>query len=105
MRSESLQSPKPLSGLSGLHISTFLRQLTFDTLYAVEYVILLGFGFSSDVKDLIDQERRPIILSVILVLSFLALGLKLFYYLVMHVWSKVRIIGQRHISFFTLLFS
>ena len=39
----------------GLHISTFLRQLTFDILYAVEYVILLAFGFSSDVKDLIDQ--------------------------------------------------
>jgi len=34
----------------GLHISTFLRQLMFDILYSVEYVILLAFGFSSDVK-------------------------------------------------------
>jgi len=91
----------------------------FDILYRVEYVILLSFGFSSDVKvfafqtpkylhiliemneldilrvknifqDLIDQKRKPIIVSVILVLSFLALALKLFYYLFMHVWSKVK---------------
>ncbi len=64
----------------GLHISTFLRQLMFDSLYAVEYVVLLAFGFSSDVKDLIDQKRKPILVSVILVLSMLALALKLTYY-------------------------
>ena len=64
----------------GLHISTFLRQLMFDSLYAVEYVVLLAFGFSSDVKDLIDQKRKPILISVILVLSMLALALKLTYY-------------------------
>ena len=34
----------------GLHISTFLRQLSFDILYVLEYVVLLAFGFSSDVK-------------------------------------------------------
>ena len=65
---------------SGLHISTFLRQLMFDSLYALEYVVLLTFGFSSDVKDLIDQKRKPILISVILVLSMLALALKLTYY-------------------------
>jgi hypothetical protein len=34
----------------GLHISTILRQIMFDVLYGVEFVILLSFGFSSDVK-------------------------------------------------------
>ncbi len=80
---------------TGLHISTFLRQLMFDTLYALEYVVLLTFGFSSEVKDLIDQKRRPVIVTVILVLSFLALSLKLFYYLFMHVWSKVILTGKK----------
>ncbi len=32
---------------------------------------------------------------MILALSFLALGLKLFYYLVMHVWSKVILSGKK----------
>ena len=34
----------------GLHISTILRQIMFDVLYGVEFVILLSFGFSSEVK-------------------------------------------------------
>ncbi len=79
----------------GLHISTFLRQTMFDILYALEYVVLLAFGFSSDVKDLIDEARRPILVSTILVLSFLALGLKTFYYTVMHVWNNVIISGKK----------
>lgn len=44
----------------GLHISTFLRQTMFDILYAVEYVVLLAFGFSSDVRDLIGQKQVKI---------------------------------------------
>ena len=36
----------------GLHISTILRQIMFDVLYGVEFVVLLTFGFSSDVKVL-----------------------------------------------------
>lgn len=79
----------------GLHISTFLRQLTFDVLYTVEYAILLSFGFSSDVKDLIDQKRRPILVSVIIVLSMIALSLKLFYYFVIHVWSRLIVTGKK----------
>ena len=81
--------------ISGLHISTFLRQLMFDSLYALEYVILLAFGFSSDVKDLIDQKRKPILISVILVLSMLALALKLTYYnlvsdsMMFSIWSTL----------------
>ena len=34
----------------GLHISTILRQIMFDVLYGVEFVVLLAFGFSSNVK-------------------------------------------------------
>ena len=82
----------------GLHISTFLRQLTFDTLYTAEYVILLSFGFSSDVKDLIDQKRRPILVTVIIVLSVFAVSLKLFYYNVMHVWRNVIVTGKKPIK-------
>ena len=35
----------------GLHISTLLRQLAFDTLYTLEFIILLAFGMSSKVKE------------------------------------------------------
>ena len=87
---EFIDSQRP-----GLHISTFMRQVSFDILYSVEYVILLSFGFSSDVKDLIDEERKAIFVSVILALNFLALGLKLFYYTVMHVWNNVIISGKK----------
>ena len=87
---EFIDSQRP-----GLHISTFMRQVSFDILYSVEYAILLSFGFSSDVKDLIDEERKAIFVSVILALNFLALGLKLFYYTVMHVWNNVIISGKK----------
>ena len=36
----------------GLHISTFLRQAVFDIFYTLEYVVLLAFGFSAQVKQL-----------------------------------------------------
>lgn len=87
---EFIDSQRP-----GLHISTFMRQVSFDILYSVEYVVLLSFGFSSDVKDLTDESRKPIFVSVILVLNFFALGLKLFYYTVMHVWNNVIISGKK----------
>ena len=37
----------------GWHISTFLRQLAFELLYVLEYVVLLGIGLSgaSDESD------------------------------------------------------
>ena len=112
----------------GLHISTILRQIMFDVLYGVEFVILLTFGFSSDVKvvsnrteyqvvvyihiallskncfvshflfsskDLIDQKRRPIIVSVIIFFVVVALCLKIFYYTVMHVWRNVILTGKK----------
>ena len=115
----------------GLHISTILRQIMFDVLYGVEFVVLLAFGFSSNVKvctfqmliylhtideiislksfiisplvislkynfqDLIDQKRRPIIVSVIIFFVVVALGLKIFYYTVMHVWRNVILTGKK----------
>ena len=33
-----------------LHISTLFRQLTFEILYVIEYLVLLGFGLNSNVK-------------------------------------------------------
>ncbi|XP_023331306.1 uncharacterized protein LOC111703561 isoform X3 [Eurytemora carolleeae] len=33
----------------GLHVSTFIRQTAFDILYFVEFIVLLGFGFSSQI--------------------------------------------------------
>ena len=33
----------------GLHISTFIRQTAFDILYLIEFIILLGFGFSAQI--------------------------------------------------------
>ncbi|TRY73782.1 hypothetical protein TCAL_16897 [Tigriopus californicus] len=89
-RIEFIDSQRP-----GLHISTFLRQTMFDMLYSVEYVVLLAFGFASDVEDLIDEKRRPIFISVILILSFVALGLKLLYYTCLHVWNNVILTGKK----------
>ena len=49
--SKRLESVKFIdSQRPGLHISTILRQIMFDVLYGVEFVVLLTFGFSSDVK-------------------------------------------------------
>ena len=49
--SERVESIKFIdSQRPGLHISTILRQIMFDVLYGVEFVVLLTFGFSSDVK-------------------------------------------------------
>jgi hypothetical protein len=85
---EFIDSQRP-----GLHISTFLRQLTFDTLYALEFVILLGFGFSSDVEDI--MLRKPILITVILSLSLLSVFLRIFNYIVMHVWRNVILTGKK----------
>ena len=79
----------------GLHISTFLRQFVFDVLYALEFAILLFFGFSSDVQDLIDQKRKPILISVIISLSVKSVFLRLFYYVGMHVWRNVILSGKK----------
>lgn len=67
----------------------------FDILYSLEYVVLLAFGFSSEVKEFEGQKKKPIFITVILVLSFLALSLKLIYYTCMHVWNNVIISGKK----------
>ena len=45
----------------GLHISTILRQIMFDVLYGVEFVILLTFGFSSDVKVVFHRTEYQVV--------------------------------------------
>lgn len=39
--------------------------------------------------------QKPVLVTVILVLSFLALSLKIFYYVVMHVWNNVILTGKK----------
>lgn len=46
-------------------------------------------------QDLIDQKRRPIIVSVIIFFVVVALCLKIFYYTVMHVWRNVILTGKK----------
>ena len=57
----------------GLHISTFLRQLTFDVLYVVEYIILLSFGLLAKVKEFQNSEHVFVIIILVLSLSSLVL--------------------------------
>ena len=63
----------------------------FDFLYAVEYVILLTFGLSTNIPDLGNIWNFIII---IIVLAFISVLLRLIYYLGLHVWSNV-IISDR----------
>ena len=44
---------------------------------------------------MIDQKRRPIIVSVIIFFVVMALCLKIFYYTVMHVWRNVILTGKK----------
>ena len=67
----------------------------FDTLYALEFVILLGFGLSSEVEELTDAKVKPVLISVILTLSVISVFLRLFYYIVMHVWRNVILTGKK----------
>ena len=69
----------------GTHISTFVRQLLFETLYVLEFVILLSLGFSANVWEV--PSMQPFIVEVVLILYLLSTLLKLFYYGVMHIWA------------------
>ena len=77
----------------GLHISTLLRQLSFDILYLVEFIIMLSFGFNSSVEDLVNQ--RYVFISVVFTLSTLAFILRLTYYNILHVWNNVILSGKK----------
>ena len=76
----------------GLHTSTLLRQLMFDLLYTVEFVVLLSFGLHSrpflDASTKLYCSNLYIILAIV-ILMLVALSLRLVYYSVMHVWSNV----------------
>ena len=93
-KNEFIDSQRP-----GLHISTFFRQLTFDVLYVVEYVVLLGFGLSAKVSEFKAEPGQPgpnsTFVAVIISFTLIALVLRILYYTLMHVWSNVIIAGKK----------
>ena len=79
-----LDAPSP-----SLHISTFIRQTAFDILYFVEFVILLGFGFSAQiVRDGYLYNYTLNFIWIIFTMTIFSLVLKFFYYNVLHIWSN-----------------
>ena len=88
-KNEFIDSQRP-----GLHISTFFRQLTFDALYIVEYIVLLGFGVSAEVYEF-DSKQNSTFIAVIISFTLIALILRIIYYTLMHVWSNIIIAGKK----------
>ena len=73
----------------GLHISTFIRQTAFDILYFVEFIILLGFGFSAQiVRDGYLHNYTYNFIWIVSTMTIFSLLLKFFYYNVLHIWSN-----------------
>ena len=73
----------------GLHISTFTRQLAFDILYFIEFVVLLGCGFNAQiVKEGYLGLYTTKFVWVVTTMTILALVLKFFYYNVLHIWRN-----------------
>ena len=73
----------------GLHISTFIRQTAFDILYFVEFIILLGFGFSAQiVRDGYLHNYTYNFIWIVSTMTIFSLILKFFYYNVLHIWSN-----------------
>ena len=73
----------------GLHISTFIRQTAFDILFFIEFVILLGFGFSAQIVKVgyLHNYTYNFIL-IVSTMTLFSLLLKFFYYNVLHIWSN-----------------
>ena len=80
----------------GLRISTFFRQLAFEILYVLEFVVLLGFGFSSEVKEFKEYNDQGELTFTILLVSLwlISLVLKILYYIKLHMWSNVIVAGK-----------
>jgi len=77
------------------------RQLAFDLLYCIEFVILLSFGFTSQVKEFNWSDEHNIsstLAALILGISVSALVLKLIYYTVCHVWRSVILSSKKLIK-------
>ena len=66
-----------------------IRQLMFDALYALEFLILLSFGLNSEVVELMDAKVKPALISVILSLSVISVFLRLFYYIGKSKYSSI----------------
>jgi len=73
----------------GLHISTFIRQTAFDILFFIEFVVLLGFGFSAQIVRVgyLHNYTYNFIL-IVSTMTLFSLLLKFFYYNVLHIWSN-----------------
>ena len=77
----------------GLRISTFFRQLAYEILYVLEFVVLLGFGFSSEVKEFKEYNDHTSII-VLVSLWLISLVLRILYYTTLHLWSNVIVAGK-----------
>ena len=80
----------------GLRISTFFRQLAYEILYVLEFVVLLGFGFSSEVKEFKEYNDQGELTFIIVLVSLwlISLVLRILYYITLHLWSNVIVAGK-----------
>ena len=61
----------------------------FDLLYLIEFIILLGFGFSAQiVRDGYLNNYTHNFIWIVVSFTVFALILKFFYYNVLHIWSN-----------------
>ena len=90
-RDKLIDSQRP-----GLRISTFFRQLLFDLLYVVEFLILITFGLLAEVKEFKEYENI-VFIAVIISLWEFATFLRVLYYNTLHVWSNIIRVGKKPI--------
>lgn len=67
------------------HVSTLMRQLVFDLVFAAENVILLAIGLNSNITEL--QENQYAFAFVLLGFTLVGLVLKCVYYRYLHIWA------------------
>ena len=70
------------------HISTYLRQVMFEVLYVLEFIVLLSVGFCASADGNMVHIRNTIIMYCV------ALFLKFCYYGLIHIWSDPIIKGK-----------
>ena len=67
------------------HVSTLVRQLTFDLVFVAENLTLLFIGLSAEVTEI--QNYKITFAIVLLGFSFVGLILKCVYYRYLHIWA------------------
>eukprot|EP00095_Tigriopus_kingsejongensis_P008429 maker-scaffold1302_size49677-snap-gene-0.18 protein:Tk08429 transcript:maker-scaffold1302_size49677-snap-gene-0.18-mRNA-1 annotation:"hypothetical protein DAPPUDRAFT_43071" len=75
-----IQYAKPLQ-----HVSTLVRQLVFDLVFAAENIVLLVIAISSNILEV--QENKWTFFCVLLGFTMLGLILKCVYYRYLHIWA------------------